>query len=71
IGEDVPLRTPMKKGTPIGRIYNLYGDELAVGTAPEDGQIFGMRAKVMTMTGEWCCFYAVIDAVRDDFIPKK
>lgn len=69
IGEDVALRTPLKEGTVLGRIYNLYGDEIEVVKAPEDGQIFGLRSNPMVKTGDWCCFYAVIDTVRDDFIP--
>lgn len=68
VGEDVELRQPMKKGTVLGRIYSLYGDEIEVAEAPEDGQIFGLRSNPMVKTGDWCCFYAVIDGVRDDFI---
>ncbi len=71
IGEDVQLRTAMKGGTVLGHIYNLYGDEIETLSAPADGQIFGLRFRVMTQTGDWCCFYAVIDAVRDDFLTRK
>jgi uncharacterized protein len=70
IGEDVPLREPMKKGTVLGHIYNLYGDEIDVAKAPEDGMIFGLRFRPMVLRGDWVCFYAVIDQVRDDFIPN-
>jgi len=71
IGADVELRKPMNKGTILGRIYNLYGDQVEVLKAPEDGMIFGLRFRVMTMTGDWCCFYAVIDEERGDLIPGR
>ena len=71
IGEDVALRKPMKKGTVVGRIYNLYGDEIEVAKAPEDGQVFGLRSNPMVKIGDWCCFYGVIDEVRDNLIPRK
>ncbi len=35
---------PMKKGDRIATIVNLFGDELAVLSAPADGMIFGLRA---------------------------
>jgi predicted deacylase len=71
VGEDVELRKPLKKGTPLGRIYNLYGDELEVVRAPEDGVIFGLRFRPMVLRGDWLCFYAVIDEIRDDLIPGQ
>jgi predicted deacylase len=70
VGEDVELRVPMKKGTVLGHIHNLYGDEIEVVRAPEDGQVFGLRFRPMVLTGDWLCFYAVIDKVRDDLIPR-
>ena len=66
VGEDVPLRTPLKKGTVIARIFDLYGDEIDTIKAPVDGQIFGLRSRAMVIEGEWCCFYAIPDEVRDD-----
>jgi len=71
IGEDVQLRKPMKKGIVLGHIYNLYGDEIEVAKAPEDGMIFGLRFRPMVRTGDWIYFYAVIDEVRDDLIIEK
>ena len=38
-------------------------------TAPEDGQVFGLRFRAMTRTGDWICFFAVVDEVRDNLIP--
>ncbi len=70
VGEDIELRKPMKKGTVLGRIYNLYGDEIQVATAPEDGMVFGLRFRPMTRTGDWICFYAVVDEVRDNLIAR-
>lgn len=69
IAEDVPLRQPMTEGTVLGRIHNLFGDELETITAPEDGMIFGLRFRPMVRAGDWMCFYAVIDEVRDNLIP--
>jgi predicted deacylase len=69
VGEDIELRQPMAKGTLLGRIYNLYGDVIQEITAPVDGQVFGLRFRAMTRTGDWICFYAVIDEVRENLIP--
>lgn len=72
IGEDVPLREHMKKGTVIGHIYNLYGDVLEELKAPADGMIFGLRYKPSVIEGEWCCFFGAIDEVRKDLmVPAK
>jgi len=69
VGEDIELRQPMARGTVLGHIYNLYGDVIQEVTAPEEGQVFGLRFRAMTRTGDWICFYAVVDEVRDDLIP--
>jgi predicted deacylase len=69
VGEEIELRKPMEKGTVLGRIYNLYGDEIAVARAPEDGRALGLRSNPMVKTGDWCCFYLIVDEVRDDLIP--
>jgi predicted deacylase len=69
VGEDIALRQPMAKGTVLGHIYNLYGDVIQEVTAPEEGQVFGLRFRAMTRTGDWICFYAVVDEVRDNLIP--
>jgi predicted deacylase len=71
VGEDVRLRVPMEKGTVLGRIHNLYGDEIEVVRAPEDGMVFGLRFRPMVLTGDWLCFYAVIDEVRDNLVPRS
>jgi hypothetical protein len=69
VGEDIEFRRPMDRGTVLGRIYNLYGDVIQEVTAPEDGQVFGLRFRAMTRTGDWLCFFAVVDEVRDNLIP--
>jgi len=69
IGEDIELRKPMEKGSVLGRIYNLYGDKIAVARAPEDGRALGLRANPMVKIGDWCCFYLIVDEVRDDLAP--
>lgn len=71
VGEEIEFRKPMKKGTLLGHIYNLYGDEIEVVKAPEDGQVFGLRFRPMVRTGDWLCFYAVIDEVRDNLVPRR
>jgi predicted deacylase len=70
VGGDVELRKTMKKGRVLGRIYNLYGDEIDEVKAPEDGMVFGLRFRPMVRAGDWICFYAVIDEVRDNLIPR-
>lgn len=51
----------MKKGDPIAKIVDVYGETLAELVAPVDGMIFGLRALPNVQTGEWCCFYAEIE----------
>ncbi len=62
------FETPMAAGAPLGRVYDLYGDVLAQVDAPEDGVVFGLRYRPAVLEGEWCCFYGIIDAVRDDLL---
>ena len=57
---DIEMRSPMQEGTVIARIYDLFGEEAAVVTAPCDGQIFGLRTNPTVHPGDWCCFYARI-----------
>ena len=69
VGEpDVPFETPIPAGTPLGRVFDLYGDECATVVAPEEGVVFGLRSRPAVIEGEWCCFYGVIDEVRDDLL---
>ena len=66
---DLEFEQPIPQGTPLGRVYSLYGDVLAEVNAPEDGVVFGLRSRPAVLEGEWCCFYGIIDEVRDDLIP--
>lgn len=66
VGEDIELRTPIEKGTCLGKVYDLYGDVLWEAVAPDDGQVFGLRSRPMVMEGQWVTFFAVIDEVRED-----
>ena len=59
----------MPAGTPLGRIYDLYGNVSAEVVAPEEGLVFGLRSRPSVLEGEWCCFYGIIDEVRSDLIP--
>lgn len=61
----VGFLTMMKKGAPIARIANIFGDTLAELAAPADGMIFGLRALPNVTTGEWCCFYCKVEGTRD------
>ncbi len=65
--KDLPLETIVPKGTLIGTIYSLFGDVAAEILAPEDGLIFGLRSRPAVMTGEWCCFFGVVDGSRKGF----
>ena len=67
---DLEFLKPMKTGKKIGTIYNLYGDTIAEVCAPCDGMSVGVRSYPSVMEGEWICFYAVVDEVRDDLIPS-
>jgi len=66
----VTFETAMPAGTPLGKIYDLYGDVRADVVAPEDGLVFGLRSRPAVIEGEWCCFYGIIDEVRNDLIPE-
>jgi hypothetical protein len=59
---------PLAKGTVLGRVHNLYGDVQAEVVAPEHGVVFGLRSRPAVLEGEWCCFFGIIDEVRDDLI---
>jgi predicted deacylase len=61
----VEFLTMMKKGDPIARIVNVFGDILARLEAPEDGMFFGLRALPNVTTGDWCCFFCKVEGTRD------
>ena len=63
------FETAMPAGTPLGKVYDLYGQVTAEVVAPEDGVVFGLRSRPSVLEGEWCCFYGIIDEVRSDLIP--
>lgn len=65
---DVPFETPIPAGTPLGRVFDLYGDERGEVVAPEEGVVFGLRSRPAVIEGEWCCFYGIIDEVRSDLL---
>lgn len=62
--------SPMKAGEPLGILYNLHGEVIERVVTPCEGMIAGVRSRPQVMEGEWICFFAVVDEVRDDFIPK-
>jgi predicted deacylase len=61
----VKFLTMMKKGDPIARIVDVWGDTLATLEAPADGMIFGLRALPNVQTGDWCCFFHKVAGMRD------
>ena len=68
---DIPFETKLDKGTLIGTIYDLYGDVAGEIRAPEDGVIFGLRARPSVIEGHWCCFFGVIEDTVDNLIPAR
>lgn len=68
---EVVFETPLPQGTLLGQIYDLYGDVRAEVTAPVDGVVFGLRSRPAVLEGEWCCFFGIIDEVRDDLMPPR
>jgi len=66
---DMTFETEMAAGTPLGRIYDLYGQVTAEVLAPQEGVVFGLRSRPSVLEGEWCCFFGIIDEVRSDLIP--
>ena len=66
---DMTFETEMAAGTPLGRIYDLYGQITAEVLAPQEGVVFGLRSRPSVLEGEWCCFFGIIDEVRSDLIP--
>ena len=69
VGEpDVPFETPLPAGAPLGRVFDLYGDQCGEVVAPEEGVVFGLRSRPAVIEGEWCCFYGIIDEVRNDLL---
>ena len=67
---ELPFETEIAAGTVIGKIYNLYGDVIDEVKAPQNGVVFGMRARPSVMEGHWCCFFGVIEDVVTDLIPN-
>ena len=66
---ELEFEKPVNEGTLLGQVFSLYGDLLGEVCAPEDGIVFGLRARPAVLEGDWCCFYGIIDEVRDDLIP--
>ena len=63
---NIKFHQMMKKGDLIAKIINYRGENIAKLLAPEDGMIFGLRALPNVTTGDWCCFYAIIEGTWDD-----
>ena len=66
---DLPFETEVPAGTLIGQIHDLYGDVIGEVCAPQDGLIFGMRARPSVIEGHWCCFFGVVEETVTNLIP--
>jgi uncharacterized protein len=66
---ELPFETELEEGTIIGQIYDLYGDIIGEVKAPQNGVIFGMRARPSVVEGHWCCFFGVIEETVTNLIP--
>ena len=65
-GADVPFETEIQAGTPLGRVYDLYGEVQAEVVAPADGVVFGLRSRPAVLAGEWCCFFGIIEEEKEN-----
>ena len=65
---DLPFETSIAQGTPLGSIYNLYGDIVAELKAPKDGVVFGLRSRPSVLEGQWCCFFGVVEKTVDNLL---
>ncbi|SHI66456.1 succinylglutamate desuccinylase/aspartoacylase family protein [Wenxinia saemankumensis] len=63
--EGIDFLTMMKKGDPIARIVDVWGDEVGTLEAPADGMFFGLRALANVQEGDWCCFFNKVEGRRD------
>jgi predicted deacylase len=59
----VRFQESMGEGTVVGRIYDLFGEELEQVKAPCEGEAFGLRTLPVVKTGEWVLFFAALDGV--------
>ena len=52
------------------RVYGSHHEVPCQGEvrAPENGVVFGLRSRPAVLEGEWCCFFGIIDEVRNDLI---
>jgi predicted deacylase len=55
------FRETVAAGTALARIYDLYGHEVELVTAPCDGQVFGMRTRPPVHRGDWAVFFGKLN----------
>ena len=60
---DMRFQEPVAEGTVVGRIYDLFGQELEQVKTPGEGEVFGLRTLPVVKTGEWVLFFAALDGV--------
>jgi uncharacterized protein len=68
---DLPFEKRIDAGTILGQIYGLYGDVIGDVRAPQEGVVFGLRARPSVLEGQWCCFFGVVEETVDDLIPQE
>ena len=57
------------RGTVVGvPAMNVPAFEAGKRGDPEEGVVFGLRSRPAVIEGEWCCFFGIIDEVRDDLL---
>ena len=67
----LPFEERIDEGTLLGQIYDLYGDVIGEVRAPQEGVVFGLRARPSVLEGQWCCFFGVVEETVADLIPQK
>ena len=68
---ELEFETLIAEGTLLGQIYNLYGDVVGEVRAPQEGVVFGLRARASLLEGHWCCFFGVVEQTVDNLIPGR
>ena len=65
---ELEFESPVKEGTLLGSIYDLFGEVRAEVRAPQDGVVFGLRSRPSVLAGEWCCFFGVVEETRNNLL---
>ncbi len=66
---ELPLLEQLREGVPLGTVYDLHGEVLAMVRMPCHGIVAGLRARPQTTEGERLAFFVEVTDVRDDLLP--